>query len=247
MSSLFFENLPEITYKLSDGRTVTIKDFFRKAKIEQNAVANIIEYSYYTLEDDERPDVVATKLYGNPDLHWVFFLVNELPTYNDWHKSNEAFESYINEKYNGDTLTAGSVSDIIDTENKFILGERVSCPYGKKLGYVTGIEPSQKRIHIDVIGKRFDAWETGDPEDAKTVEGLYSGKSFRIESVTRYRDAVKYYKSGNLRSNVYKEGWEPVTFYEYEYELNESRRVIKVIRPEMIKSVVSEFERVMKN
>ena len=66
MALEFFKNFPEIGYKLSDGRTILIKDFFRKSKIEQEAVNSIIEYSMYELEEGERPDVAATKLYGNP-------------------------------------------------------------------------------------------------------------------------------------------------------------------------------------
>ena len=45
MALEFFKNFPEIGYKLSDGRTILIKDFFRKSKIEQEAVNSIIEYS----------------------------------------------------------------------------------------------------------------------------------------------------------------------------------------------------------
>ena len=247
MSSLFFENFPEIQYKLNDGRVVTIKDFFRKAKVDNSSLSNIVEYEYYELSEGERPDVVATKLYGNPDLHWVLFLVNNFETYTDWYKSQETFESYMDEKYNGDTLTASTTADIIDTNNKFLLGERVSCPNGLKLGYVTGVEPTFNRIHIDVIGKRFEPWQTGDAEDAKTAEGLYSGKKFRIKSVTRYRDAVAYYTDGKLRSTRPQSGFEPVTFYEKEYELNEGRRLIKVVQPNKVKAIVSEFERIMKN
>lgn len=247
MSSLFFENFPEIQYKLNTGRIVTIKDFFRKAKVEQSAISNIVDYQLYELEDGERPDVVATKLYGNPDLHWVLFLVNNFESYTDWHKSNDAFESYIDEKYNGDTLTAYATSDIIDANGKFLLGERVTCPNGKKLGYVVGVEPTFNRIHIDVIGARFEAWETGDAQDAKTVRGVYSEKQFRIKSVTKYRDAVAYYKKDHLRSTKNLDGYTAVSFYDHEYELNQNKRQIKVIKPSMVKSVVAEFERIMSN
>ena len=74
MSQQFFKNFPEMQYKLSDGKIITIKDFFRKASIDSSARDAIIDYTYYELEEGDRPDVVASKLYGNGDLHWVFFL-----------------------------------------------------------------------------------------------------------------------------------------------------------------------------
>ena len=44
MAVEFFRNFPEITYNLSDGRTILIKDFFRKSKVEQDAVNSLIDY-----------------------------------------------------------------------------------------------------------------------------------------------------------------------------------------------------------
>ena len=83
MANQYFKNFPEIQYTLSDGKIVYIKDFFRKSKIDQEAVAAITDYEKYYIKDGERPDVLADKFYGNSDLHWVFFMVNDLENYYD--------------------------------------------------------------------------------------------------------------------------------------------------------------------
>ena len=61
MANKFFTNFPEIQYTLNTGKIITIKDFFRKGSIQQEAVNNYIEYETYELTDGERPDVVAAK------------------------------------------------------------------------------------------------------------------------------------------------------------------------------------------
>ena len=94
MSNKLFANIPEIQYKLND-KLGTVKDYFRKAKIDSAKLDSIIEYELYDLGDGERPDVLATKLYGDGDLHWVFFLVNEIDNYYDWYKDSETFNNYI--------------------------------------------------------------------------------------------------------------------------------------------------------
>ena len=71
-------------YTLNTGKVVTIKDFFRKAKIESNTIDSLIEYQSYEILEGERPDIVAAKLYGDSDLHWTFFLVNDFDNYYDW-------------------------------------------------------------------------------------------------------------------------------------------------------------------
>ena len=101
MANQFFKNFPEIQYTLNTGKIITIKDFFRKSSVEQDAVNDLVEYSYYELLDGERPDVVASKLYGDGDLHWTFFLVNDFTNYYDWFMDNATFEAYLDEKYQG--------------------------------------------------------------------------------------------------------------------------------------------------
>jgi len=53
MSNQYFKNFPDMQYTLSNGKVVIIKDFFRKSTIQQDAVNNVIEYTYYELQDGE--------------------------------------------------------------------------------------------------------------------------------------------------------------------------------------------------
>jgi len=233
MALEFFKNFPEIGYKLSDGRTILIKDFFRKSKIEQEAVNSIIEYSMYELEEGERPDVAATKLYGNPHLHWTFFLVNDIENYYDWHKDSFAFEKYINKKYPGQLAIASQSTDILsrkttisDTTNKFLLGEKVTSASGE--GRVILVEPDKNRIAID--GEGFVANET--------ITGKVSTKSFVPTSVINHRDGVAYYKNGNLRKNSETSGYTSVSYFDDEFEKNEAKRLIKIISPPSLNSLI---------
>ena len=65
MANQIFKNFPNIQYTLNTGKIVTIKDFFRKAKVETSALDSVIEYQYYEILEGERPDIVAAKLYGD--------------------------------------------------------------------------------------------------------------------------------------------------------------------------------------
>ena len=85
----------------------------------------------------------------------------------------------------------------------------------------------------------------------RTIDGAVA-KSFTPTSVKNGIDATAYYydpNAGGINSYRYNNNStglrQPRTYYEKEYEDNEARRKIKVIRPEFIRRVVSEFERVM--
>jgi len=244
MANQLYKNFPEIQYKLSDGRIVTIKDFFRKAQINGNTLSDIVDYTVYEIQDGERPDIIASKLYGDGDLHWTLFLANEITNYYDWHMDNQTFENYLDDKYRGQVLVAPNSTDIVSSSSKFLVGEDVS--QGSAKGKVLKVDPTFKRIWVETVnGQKFKA--------NQEVTGLNSTKSFTPNSVQESRDATAYYYNADafdagirLNNDLTETGnWVPQTFQHQELEENEKKRTIKVIRPEFIRRVVSEFERIM--
>lgn len=234
MSNQLFKNFPEIQYTLSTGKIVTIKDFFRKSMIEQEAVNSVISYTYYEIQDGERPDVVADRLYGDSELHWTFFLVNDMDNYYQWHKDNVTFEKHINEMYPEYWLIASDSTDIVSSSSKFLLGEIIES--SQQQGNVISVQPTFNRI-----GVAGGSWNAND-----VVTGKVSGKSFTVSSVVNGPDGIDHYvnSEGHKRNNL-TTGFTPVTYYTHDYEQNETNRKIKVIRPAYIRRVVSEFEKVM--
>ena len=221
-------------YRLNDGKIITIKDFFRKAKIETNAVDSIIEYQYYEILDGERPDVVASKLYGDGDLHWTFWLVNDFDNYYDWFMGQETFGNYMEEKYQGQCLVATNSSDIVSASSKFLIGETVTSNVAGKTASVLSVDPTHKCI--TVLGDIMEAGETISS----------SNKSFTVASVSDSQDGVHHYVDSNNNYRTYGgSGWTPVTHFTKEYEDNEKKRQIKIIKPSRIRRVVTEFERIM--
>ena len=250
MAQQYFKNFPEMQYKLSDGKIITIKDFFRKSSIDANATEAIIDYTYYELQEGDRPDVVATKLYGSGDLHWVFFLVNDWANYYDWWKDQRTFEKYMSHKYRGKYAVASASTDIVSRTgdpplvSKFLIGESVTAT--EATGTVIKVDPSHNRIAIgDVVGDFSSKTITGTsilPGQAAAYR-----HSFTPTSVIDMVDGVDHYYLGSLKRNTFKSGYLPKTHWEAEFEANEEKRKIKIIRPTMVDRVVSQFEKVMQS
>jgi hypothetical protein len=250
MAKQFFKNFPEMQYKLSNGKIVTIKDFFRKSSISAGAKDAIVDYTYYELEEGDRPDVVAAKLYGNGDLHWVFFLVNDWANYYDWWKDQQTFEKYMSHKYRGKYAVASASTDIVSRTgepplvSKFLIGESVTAT--EATGTVIKVDPSHNRIAIgDVVGDFSSKTITGTsilPGQAAAYR-----HSFTPTSVIDMVDGVDHYYLGNLKRNTFLNGYLPKTHWEAEFEANEEKRNIKIIKPTMVNRVVSQFEKVMQS
>lgn len=243
MANELFKNFPEVRYTLQNGKIVTVKDFFRKAKLEGNNLEQLIDYTLYELQEGDRPDVVASKLYGNGDLHWTLFLANEITNYYDWFMDTQTFEAYMADKYKGQVLVSTDSTDIVSSTSKFLIGEDIT--QGTVKGKVLQVDPTFKRIWVESTnGQNFVA--------SQAVTGTSSTKSFTPSSVAFSQDAVAYYYDqdnipAGLRYNNIPAGrnFHPQSFWQKEYNDNEDKRKIKVIKPQFIRKVVSEFERIM--
>ena len=234
MATEFFKNFPEMQYKLDDGKIITIKDFFRKSNIEGAAREAVVNYTYHELEEGDRPDVLASKLYGNGDLHWTFFLVNDLNNYYDWWKDQQSFELYMNNKHKGKYFICDSSTDIVSATSKFLLGETITGTNSR--GIITDVDPTFCRIGVDVeVGFISPIVSTGSS----------SNKSVTPTSIINARDGVAYYVKDGIKSTHFTSGAVQKTIFEDEYEKNEEKRLIKIIKPSMIGAVVSQFEKVM--
>jgi len=240
MSNEYFKNFETIQYPLND-KLVSIKNFFKKTTVEQKSLYDVVDYTFYELSEGERPDIVASKLYGDSDLYWVLLLVNEIENLNEWHKDSPTFESYMNEKYEGKYLNATASTDIVSSTSKFLIGEAITYtdtvdPTNGRGGHVVEVDPTFNRIGV-----------VGDFPRLNSVTGGSSEKSFTPSSIIERRDGVSYYKNSDdtLRRNTSASGYSAVTFYDDEFAKNEEKRKIKIVRPNIVNQVVKEFERLM--
>ena len=104
---MYFNQFPRLTYDIrGDQDFKLVPDIFRRVKVRGNVANNINLLDAYDLEDGEKPEDVAFKLYNDAEYHWVVLLVNNIKNrYHDWPLSNQAFEKWVFEKYENPQAT----------------------------------------------------------------------------------------------------------------------------------------------
>lgn len=98
----FFSKFPLSSYEFSDKEKTVITDLFRYVSAEDKKLDGIINYTYYSVPEGMRPDVLSSKLYGTPDFHWTFFIINtalKQAGLSSWPKGIAELENFIFEKY----------------------------------------------------------------------------------------------------------------------------------------------------
>ena len=232
----YFKHYPTIDFDVkNDGQLIEAKDIFRNIRVRDNSDEAITGYEYYYVNDQDRQDVLATKLYGDATLYWLFWMVNDqFATYNDWPKSQSILERFIARKYSGKALVSNQQSDIVSSsDSKFLQGEKVVGSTSSAFGYVTKIDPTNKQVILNDVQGTFQINET--------VTGSQSSKSFTLSSVRNFSDSPHHYVNSDGNKTT-SETSTMVTNSEYEQTLNDSKRNIRYIKVDFIPQLLREFK-----
>jgi len=89
-----------ISYPFSESDFVTAKNFFRRYRINEDVFSYAVFFNKYVIQDGDRPDVVADKVYGNPFYDWVLLLTNNMvnSTY-DWPMTNAELNKVLESEF----------------------------------------------------------------------------------------------------------------------------------------------------
>lgn len=105
MATPFFQYVPDFEYVsrlpgASLGQYITVKNIFRRAKINPVIFNDLTNFTKYKVIGDERPDQVAYKIYGSQYYDWIVMLSNNMiDPINEWPMSQQAFSNYMTQKY----------------------------------------------------------------------------------------------------------------------------------------------------
>lgn len=99
----YFANFPDILYPFELGgkiKLVQVKDIVSNVRLRKQLLSNITLYDEYDIEDGETPEIIAERVYGDANLHWVIMLANDrYDLWNDFPMSGDALSKYIENKY----------------------------------------------------------------------------------------------------------------------------------------------------
>lgn len=100
----YFKHFQKVDYDIrGNGFTQELTNLTQMSRIGTKILDDISMYSYYTIQEGERPDNVSYKLYGTTDYYWTFFYVNQhlVNAFNDWPKDTSALTEFVESKYPG--------------------------------------------------------------------------------------------------------------------------------------------------
>ena len=98
---MYFENFPVIPYdSVGNGKFKLVTNLLKRVAVRSKIKINSSYFDTYDVKEGETPEMIADKLYDDPELHWIILLLNDVTDrYHQWPKNNNQFLAYVNDKY----------------------------------------------------------------------------------------------------------------------------------------------------
>lgn len=225
---MYFQKFPITYYSLDDLNSVqVVTNITLRNTISNEIKNNFAVFDEYDIKEGETPELVADKFYNNPSYHWVILHMNEVldPRYN-WPLSQNDLNKHVEQKYasinathhyedsNGVTINGNVYLNSSAAFVNFSAGDVVRNNTNIGIGYVVS-----KISSSNVVVKVTDG-------------GFISGDQIQMSNDANVQATI---------SSVSIIEGTPVTNYTYEEQLNESRRRIKILKPQYLDSLDQEF------
>lgn len=132
--SNYFSYLPNFDYvnRIPGEQNISsytqVKNLFKRVKLNNEMFQDLTNFTKYTIKGDDRPDMVAKKVYGNSNYDWIILLSNNIINIQDeWPIDSNAFTALMNRKYGDANYNAPhhyESIEIKDTSGNFTILEK---------------------------------------------------------------------------------------------------------------------------
>ena len=242
----YFGSFPKIDYAIGEDRNITesVTNIFKRYAILRDVLSNSGSYVLYEVEDGETPEILAEKVYNDVQAGWIILYANKImdPQF-DWPLSDVNFKKYIIEKY-------GSISNATTTYHHYekIVETRVGDQTYTRT-YLVNKERLTENA-LDVPYTYFQPYSNNYVLTADTALITTDNVYFTVDHSNHFSyddtSLPEYYsyEAHNVNNttvflNTYGRA---VTNYDYELEMNDNKKFIKVIKARYYTQIVSEFK-----
>jgi len=204
MANPYFRNLPDFLYvNRNDTQRETenysvVKNFFKRAKLRGDIFENLTFFEKFIVQGDDRPDNVAHEVYGDPFLDWVVLLSNNIVNVqSEWPLSQADFFTYLNEKYDNETILYSGIhhyeaNEVKTSNNDIIIASGTRVSVGQSVSYFDdGLENQVvvTDIALPVTNYTFEENENNKKREIFLLKPIYLSIVFDdLERIMKYKE-----------------------------------------------------------
>ncbi len=224
----YFSYFQKTLYSLDDSPADNVQyvtNILQRSKFLREITDNTAAYYPYQIKENETAEIIADKLYGDSNRHWIVLLFNQIlnPFY-EFPMSSDVLNSYIFDNYG---YTAFDATNILHHYEQII--ERSTI--------LNGIT-TDKNIDRYTISE-YDMNFATNSITLRTLPTVGNSLLLSVEDIQLDDDGTLSLQ--NISSI------KAVSVFDHEFELNEARREIKLLDKRYVIAVEQEFKKLMSN
>lgn len=240
-----FRNYPKVLYKFGNELDpVVAQNLGTYVDIIDQVKDDITIYTDYTILDGDRPDILSYRLYGDIRYYWLFYYINDKIKEEGWPLTAQEVFEQMGKYYPHQFIRT------FDNwfKGDFKIGNRATGKKSGAFGNIVQTHPDLGQIIVDVENS-FDF------QTAEVVEagfGFFNPDTINVQFAGKQYNAVHHYEDANGNYvdidplQAAPSVVTPVTFSERFVAENEKRKRIKIIRPDVIGQIYSEFNKALR-
>ena len=217
----YFNFFPSTLY--SDGANNStgldiVTNITARFAFENSLKENSASFYPYEVKDTDTPESIAFKIYGDSEKHWIVLLFNNIidPQF-DWPLPYRQFIKYVDNKY-----SANVYADTINTN-------------------ISGLTWSMNANNVYAYTKTVTRVGTTDASLVTIKETIQVDANTYANVITSISNTTL--QSGTVVSEITTK--QKQTYYDYEMELNENKRSIKLLKSEFASAAFAEFRQLV--
>ena len=242
----YFKNFGFAEYKFGNNTDIDLSQDLTKYVDLIDQIRNNISFTEnYNILSGDRPDVVSHKLYGTMDYYWTFYLMNEHVRLSGWPLNNDEILDQVKSKYPNRVLTTTSEIGAL-----FPVGQVIEGQSSSAIGEIVKRNLDLGQLFVKLTqGTKFTAGETISYVDTSATGS--PTRTLSITGETEQYNAVHHYEDNGVQVDIDPfsgpgVSLTPITYRDRLESRNDALKEIVVIRPDQITTIVSEFQRFVK-
>ena len=118
----YFNSLPKVVYTDKNNIKTVYTNLMARASITPTILNNLLVYYEYDIQDEDTPEIIAHKYYGDINRFWIVLYCNQLldPQW-DWPLSSNKFQKYVTNKYTNTLNSVHHYEKIITKTTKTLI------------------------------------------------------------------------------------------------------------------------------
>ena len=212
--SNYFDKVPDFEYvsRLPDALIsdyIPVKNLFKRIALRQDIYQDLSFFTKYKITGNDRPDNIASKVYGRSDLDWVVLTSNNIINIQDeWPMPQLEFDAYLLNKYGTyDNLNSSHHYETTELKNDDVIivqkGLQVPSTYSITYYFDSGIDSGMVTSYpvVEITNYQYEEKLNDDKRNIFLLKPRYLNVIIDdLDELMTYKKGSSQYKTETLKT-----------------------------------------------